>query len=111
MNRTIQNINAHIVDPQNKFTDNVSKSGGKVTYKPAENLITIEFPSAPVPADMTTLLGGFPSNIKAKRNNKNGAYSINFNLYATALRSFGKKNLLTELRQCYEAIWQDLGDC
>jgi len=108
MIRNILNINAQIVDPQNKFADNVAKSGGKVTFTPADNLLSIEFPPAPAPADMTTLLGGFPSNIKAKRNNKNGNYSINFNLTAAALRSFGKKSLLNELKQCFDAIWNDL---
>ncbi len=107
MERTLNNIDAHIIDPQNKFTDNVPKSSGKVTFNTKNNLLTIEFPPPPTPSDIDTLKGGHPSGIKAKRNNRNEVYSIVFNLTPQALSAFGKKEIKNELLACFDSIWTD----
>lgn len=109
MKQTIKECTVVINDPGNKFTENKAKSGGKVTYCPEKNTVTVEFSKPSEPADITTLSGGdSPTGIKGKRNNRSGVYSIVFNMTGAAIMEYGKKRIQSEVKGAVMAIFNDI---
>lgn len=81
--------------------------GAKVLLDRKKRLITVDVNKPSEPSSMRDIGNGPLSRITAKYNNKNGKYSINFNLTEERLTAVTKAKIKAEVNALIEKIYQD----